>query len=321
MDPHPILSRIERDIGIPNLADLLSSLPPTDLQSLLLEVYRLRAGRLQPAAVLASFAADRFVRPSGVSPLALLRWEQTAFSHLPAGFQPLALSPVAPLGACSVVAGVDQNWAVATERNSEVVSDSTNVLALECALRRRDLLRADPKSTELVLLAASQRLLRAQAFSGPLQLAHFSLFALGSAGRDPGGLQFELSALGTHIRFYLGTLRAFLGPGVPLRVALTDFRNPPRLELLETRLLEGIRAGYGGVELVFDQERVSGRGYYQDLCFHVYAANPSGQFLELADGGCVDWTQKYLSSAKERLVISGIGSERVCTQFKSGNRR
>jgi hypothetical protein len=37
--------------------------------------------------------------------------------------------------------------------------------------------------------------------------------------------------------------------------------------------------------------------------------------LELADGGAVDWTQKLLSDAKERLVISGIGSERVCGEF------
>jgi hypothetical protein len=30
------------------------------------------------------------------------------------------------------------------------------------------------------------------------------------------------------------------------------------------------------------------------------------------DGGAVDWTQRLLSNAKERLVISGIGSERLC---------
>ncbi|MFN8418836.1 MAG: hypothetical protein U0528_06290 [Anaerolineae bacterium] len=34
-----------------------------------------------------------------------------------------------------------------------------------------------------------------------------------------------------------------------------------------------------------------------------------------ADGGAVDWTQKLLSNAKERCVIGGIGSERVCLEF------
>jgi hypothetical protein len=41
--------------------------------------------------------------------------------------------------------------------------------------------------------------------------------------------------------------------------------------------------------------------------------------LELVDGGSVNWTQKLLSNAKERLVISGIGSERLCAEFGNGN--
>jgi hypothetical protein len=35
------------------------------------------------------------------------------------------------------------------------------------------------------------------------------------------------------------------------------------------------------------------------------------------DGGAMDWTQRLLSNAKERLVISGIGSERLCSAFGS----
>ena len=31
------------------------------------------------------------------------------------------------------------------------------------------------------------------------------------------------------------------------------------------------------------------------------------------DGGAVDWTQKLLSNARERLVISGISGERLCS--------
>jgi len=75
------------------------------------------------------------------------------------------------------VAGVDQNWAVTTARNTEVVSDSTNALALECAVRRRALLRADPKSAEPVHLAASHRLLRARRYADPALASHFSVFA------------------------------------------------------------------------------------------------------------------------------------------------
>ena len=206
-----ITERIERQAGIPGLAALLAErLSPTDLQSLLLAVNRLRSARIRPADVLTGYAADRFVRPSPVSPVVMLRWDQIAFAHLPPGFEPIALAPVCPLGTSAAVAAIDPNWAVATIRNTEVVSDSTNVLALEAALRRRALLRANPKSAQPVHLAASHRLLRGQHYDSPLAFAHFGAFALCSAGRDRGTLRFELSTLDLHIRFYLETLHAFL---------------------------------------------------------------------------------------------------------------
>src|SRR5258706_1324301 len=146
-----IVQRIENETGISGLVALLAErLAPTDLQSLLLEVYRLRSNQRQPADLLSNYESDRFVRPSSLSPVHLLAWEQTVFSSLPAEFQPLTLSPVCPLGTSSVMAGLDQNWAITTARNTEVVSDSTNVLALECAVRRRKLLRASQKSAEPV---------------------------------------------------------------------------------------------------------------------------------------------------------------------------
>ncbi len=311
-----IVERIERESGVPGLVSILAErLTPTDLLSLLLETYRLRSVRRRPADVLSSYAADRFVRPSSVSPRRLLAWEQIAFSELPPEFQPLALAPVCPLGTSSVMAAVDQNWAVATARHTEVVSDSTNVLALECAVRRRGLLRANPKSSEPVHLAASHRLLRAQRYEDPHSVPHFSAFALCSAGRDQGNLRFELSALGLHIRFYLKSLRMFLGPGVPLHVSVTDFGSKARPALIETQLLTPIQAEFEAVTGVMDDHRTRGQGYYVDLCFHIHVTHPSGQRLELVDGGSVDWTQRLLGNAKERLIISGMGSERLCTEF------
>lgn len=315
-----IMERIERKAGIPGLVLILAEhLSPTDLQSILLEVYRIRSSRLQPATVLSDYESNRFVQASAVSPISLLRWEQIAFSHLPQEFQPIALSPVCPLGTNSVVAAVDQNWAVTTARNTEVVSDSTNVLALACSLRRRELLRINPKSSDPVHLATSHRLLRAQRYESPGLDAHFSSFALCSAGRDQGNMRFELSALGLHIRFYLNALRAFLGPGVPFHLSVADLDANSRVELVETQLLSAIRSEFEDVDCVFDGHRTSGRGYYLDLCFHIHATATSGQRLELVDGGSVNWTQQFLSNAKERLVISGIGSERLCTKFGSDN--
>ena len=74
---------------------------------------------------------------------------------------------------------------------------------------------------------------------------------------------------------------------------------------------------------MFDQARESGRGYYGEVCFkiHARAQDGDGEWLELGDGGSVDWTAKLLSNAKERLVISGISSERICALVGERERR
>ena len=310
-----IVERIERESGVPGLVALLAEhIEPTDLQSLLLEVYRQRTLRRSPSDVLSDYETNRFVRPATIAPSRLHDWGRVAFSQLPPEFQLLALSPVCPLGTNSVVATVDQNWAVSTIRNTEVVSDSSNVLALECAVRRRQLLRTQPKSTAQVHLAASHRLLRAQRYKDPRLLSHFSALALCSAGRDVGSLQFELEAFSLHVRFYVRSLRAFLGSGVPLRLSVSDFAPQTRQAAITAQLIEPLQDELG-IDASFDAQRTGGRGYYRDLCFCIQAMAPSGRWLELVDGGSVDWTQKLLSNSKERLVISAIGSERVCSEF------
>ena len=52
--------------------------------------------------------------------------------------------------------------------------------------------------------------------------------------------------------------------------------------------------------------------YYQNIRFRIYCKRQEDKERELVDGGIVDWTQKFLNNAKERLIISGIGSERLC---------
>ena len=59
-----------------------------------------------------------------------------------------------------------------------------------------------------------------------------------------------------------------------------------------------------------DQERESGRGYYRSVCFKLFV-RVAGEWLDIGDGGDVDWTAKLLSDRRERLFISGVGSERV----------
>jgi RimJ/RimL family protein N-acetyltransferase len=304
-----IINRIERQAATPGLAAILASLSGPDLQSLLLEVYRQQAARRTPATILAEHSRSRFTRPSQGSPKAFASLERLAYENLPPDFEALELSPVCPLATCSGIASVGQDWSVATIRNTEVVSDPTNVLALECALRRRS-------SAAAVHLATTHRVLRPQKFAGPRMVSHFRLFTLASAGRDEGNRDFEIRELSRHASFYVRLLRAFCDARLPIRVAVTDFSSPDQSVQLEKQMLGPLRASLS-VECCLDPNRPSGRGYYRDLCMKISAQTPRGEWIELGDGGSVDWTQRLLSNSKERLVTTGISSERVCTLFAS----
>jgi hypothetical protein len=313
----PIIERIERDAGVPDLTAILADrLTPTDLQSLLLEVYDRRTKKRGPKVLLSDHVSNRFTRPSTANPKRLLEWDRIALSQLPKSFVPLELSPVCPLGTVSALAPISQDWTASTIRNTEVVSDSTNVLALECAARRREQKHPEDNSTA-VHLAASHRLLRGQKFGvGPGVRQHFRAFTLCSAGRDPGNFRFETESVGLHIRFYLGALRKFLGLRTELRVAISDFGPKTPRPAIRSEIVERLQSRYKRVKVGIDQGRTQGRGYYGELCFKIFANDPKGQERELVDGGDVNWTQRLLNNAKERLIISGCGSERLCELFR-----
>jgi hypothetical protein len=314
----PIIERIEREAGVPDLGNILTNrLAPTDLQSLLLEVYGRRAKKREPKALLEDHVSNRFTLPSATSPSRLLEWDRIAFSRLPRVFQPIELSPVCPLGTVSALSPISQDWTVSTIRNTEVVADSTNVLALECAVRRREQRDFSSGKAPSIHLASSHRLLRGQKFGvGPGTRQHFRVFTLCSAGRDSGNLQFEIEALGFHIGFYLRALRVFLGTKTVIRVAVSDFGSEAARPVVRSEVVEKLQSAHKKFRIGVDQDRKQGRGYYGELCFKIFATPSKGREQELVDGGDVNWTQKLLNNAKERLIISGCGSERLCELFE-----
>ena len=304
-----ITDRIESELGLPGLAELLAErLDPSDLQSLLLDVYRRLGKRRATHALLDDYTTNRFVRPSTIPPARSLEWDRIALAHLPASCEALDLSPVCPLGASAAMGGLSQDRVLSTIRNTEVISDSTNVLALEAAVRRRALKRANARSSESVHLAASHRLLRTQHYQNPNLSAHFKVFSLCSAGRDRGSFAFEMDALAFHIEFYLAAITAFLDGALPLRVSLTLLETGATLTTAADTLAGRLRARFPTVDVDFDPQRTVGREYYRTICFWIHVEEN-----QLVDGGFVDWTQRLLGDAKERLLISGAGSDRICT--------
>jgi hypothetical protein len=216
-----------------------------------------------------------------------------------------------------MLSAISQDWTVSTIRNTEVVADSTNVLAIECAVRRRERRKFSSGKAGSVHLAASHRPLRGQKFGvGPGTRQHFRVFTLCSGGRDSGNLRFETETVGLHIGFYLAALRQFLRTKISLRVAISDFRSNVARPVVRPEVVEKLQSTHKKVRIGIDQERKQGRGYYGQLCFKIFAIPSKGREQELVDGGDVNWTQKLLNNAKERLIISGCGSERLCELFE-----
>jgi hypothetical protein len=272
-----VLTRVLRSLGGQEALDRLAQLPGSDLTTVLLALMRRRASALSGPDVLRQYRSDRFVAPVEVPFDVLRATEDRLLRALPSSFSVVGLAPVMPLGTCSAVAEMDQNNVLSTIRGTEVMADPTNGLALEAAVRRQT-------AADDVRLAAVQRVVRAQLFEGAGRFAHFTLFAAVSAGRDRGSLAFERQHFLEHLAF----LREACGD-IEVRVTVLD----PRFEALRG-------------DLPADPSRTT--GYYQGLCFKVFRDG-----VEIGDGGFVDWTQRLLGNRKERLLISGVGVDRLAT--------
>ena len=308
-----ILRRIENEVGVPNLSNILAEkIKPTDLQSLLLAVYQKRASSRKPRDVFLDYHSNKFMIPSHIDPLLLLEWDHLAFSHLPNGYESIEISPVAPFGCVSSVAPISQDWILTTIRNMEFVSDTTTILALECALRRQKLLYDKITKSKEVHLACSHRVVRSQRYESSELYQHFRLFSLCSAGRTTGNLNFELKTVQSHVRFYLDTMRSFLGDEITFRVVLSDMSPDSRNYLTLSDLVNRMDENLGGENIRFEIVSNKKNEYYQNVRFGIYCARLHEREYGLVDGGVVDWTQKFLNNSKERFIISGIGSKRVC---------
>lgn len=301
------LGRVVRRVGGDDVLEALVGLPGSDLTTLQLELVRRRAGALSPAAVLERYRRDRFTAPATVPFEALRRVEDVLLAALaarPAPVEVVTPAPLAPLGTHSVLATVDQNKVVSTVRGTDVAADPTNALALEAAVRRQDAQRA-AASAGVVRLAAIQRVVRAQFVDGPGMFAHFSLCAQVTAGRDVGGLGFERAALAEQLAVLTRALPPLGADRVEVRLTVLDPRFAPVAAALTTPATPG-----GAVTAVLDPDRPSGRGYYEGLCFKVMARLGDG-WVEVGDGGFTGWTRELLSNRKERLLISGLGLDRL----------
>lgn len=291
-------------IGDAAYAALSQGLPASEVWSLLLDVLARRAGQRAPADLLRQWERDGFTRPAYIDQRSLVALDGHLLAAAEA-FEALELSPLAPLGACSVVGLASQNKVVSALRGTEVVSDPTNVLALECARRLRE------DASQQVRLATCHRCVRAQELpKRPGFAPHFRIFCLVTAGRERKDHAFVVEALAEHITTHLAALdrleqHGYAFPDRSVKVLATTTRAA-----LGDRIAGAVRGAPVVRELLEHP-------YYNGLRFMISTRSSLGDEIPLIDGGAFDWLGKLTSNRRLALVASGMGSQLAAYLFRT----
>jgi hypothetical protein len=285
-------------------AALARGMPASEVWSLLLSALRERAELRTARSLTEQWERDRFVQLSYIDQRTLVELD----SHLLAAasdFEAVELSPLAPLGSTSSVALTTQNRVVSAIRGTEVVSDPTNVLALESARR----LRQDP--THIVRFCTSHRCVRAQEVPKvPGFAAHFRMFCMTSAAHERKDQAFVIEALTHHIRTHLQALdrleqHGYRFPNRRVRLLATEQRGPLARRIADS--IDGVPVSMEPLE----------KQYYDGLRFMISANSVSGDDIPLIDGGAFDWLHKLAANHKLVFVASAIGSQLAAYAYRT----
>lgn len=300
-----IVQRILRAINEPDLLNKLAGLSASDFNSLLLELYRSRAGKLAPSDVMKNMQSNRYVMPSAINPAAYHGFEAELLSQAEGqNIKGVLLSPAALLGSCSVFGCVDQNNVLSAGKGTETLSDPTNMLAIIIADKIK---KGEIDNKTPVHYCATARVTRGQAFVGRRSFPHFGIFCIVSSGKDSGSYACERDMLVKQLAYYKHLFsvqfNAQLSAVLRKRSGYTDNDG------FFARMTELIKTELPDVPIVLDEEHAD-NAYYKGINYKIYM-HIGDEKIEIGDGGFVDWTQKLLGSKKERCLISGIGLDRM----------
>ena len=296
-----IIRKIAERTGIPHIAETLTEkLSGTELNSLLMTVYDGKAKKTGPPALLKQYQQNRFVQPAGTDMISLLETELAVLKLYKAHqFTPIELSPVAAFGTCSVVAAVDQKKIISALRNTEVMADATNAIALHIADIKQS---GNVNISDLLRFSTVHRHVRTQPPKDPRFSPHFKIGCLVSSGRDTGNYEFEKASLEEHFKVWVELLQNIF------HIQHIRFKLQPRggydPENFLPKTLQYLQENTG-FDISIDPDSPSNE-YYKGIQFKTIIQYRD-QEIEIADGGFVDWTQQLLGNKKERLLISGFG--------------
>jgi hypothetical protein len=293
-------------IGEDAYGALAEDLPASEVWSLLLEVMARRAARRTETDLRRQWERDGFTSPAYVDQRTLVDLDRHLLAAA-ADFDALELSPLAPLGACSVVGLASQNKIVSALRGTEVVADPTNVFALECARR----LRETPGA--VVRLATCHRCVRAQEVPKlPGYARHFRIFCLATAGRERQDNALVVDALVEHMTTHLRALDRLEQHGYAFPARRGVVLATPERSSLGDRVAGSVTA------IPLTREALAHR-YYSGLRFMIYARARNGAEIPLIDGGAFDWVARLAANRRLVFVASGMGAQVAAYLFRNGS--
>lgn len=304
--PNNILNRIEKELGVPSLADRLSKvLSSSDLSSLLTEVFSSRAERNTPNELLKQYAQSQYVKPASCNAVQYRSLETDMLSAAEReGIQSIILSPASLFGCCSTFGAVSQNKVISAIRNLEILSDATNMLALYIAAGLKD--GTFSHANAPIHLCTTHRHIRYQAELSSWMLPHFGIFTMVSDGKSRSSYEFEIEALLFHLHFYRDYwLQKY---GSMLSVSFNRRAGYKDSDGFFVRSVEAVKSNLPDMEVVIDKQ-VNNTTYYKGLQATLNA-QVDGRRFEIGDIGFTDWTQKLLNKTSERLLISAMALDR-----------
>ena len=307
MNQHPSIKSILKKLGDDDLIEKLSGkISSSEFQTLMLEVFRRKSKNISVADVVEAYKKNRFVQPAKMNAVDFGEFENDILRAAEMdGFEPLLLSPLAPLGSCSVIALADQNKIVSSLRGTEVVADATNMLALEYARRKKE----NSLQEKITHLCAAHRHTRAQVFNFEGFSPHFSIFCLASAGKDEGNFNFEKITLKAHLQFYIDLLSS-LEDVTEVVITLKSLEIPGKENMLAQKVIDAISDHFLDFDFVIEKVNASDHAYYQSLRFNIQC-RIKNEWLDIGDGGFVNWAALLLNDHKQRMLTSAVGTERL----------
>ncbi|WP_020532306.1 hypothetical protein [Flexithrix dorotheae] len=298
-----LINKIKVKIGGEKIfSKITRNLTGSEFNSLLIDIFRQRTAQITPTDLMKQFEENRFVKPSSLDPLKAKSFELEWLSKAKEiGFNPILLSPLAPLGSCAAVGTVSQNKIISASRGTEVLADATNMLALQIA---KDFRKNQDKTLQAKYVTTHQHV-RAQFFDNPAFTAHFAIFCMASGAYDRGNYEWEAQSLYEHIHFHYQNLCQYFDPSrLSVKVYFKD--KAVQLKSALARLLVDLNTI---AQIKYERPEEDNK-YYQDIQFKVFLQIEENK-IDLADGGLVDWSQKLIPNNKHKMVISGCGIELV----------